>query len=200
MTTHKLYSIGYATKPIEVFIGHLRQYDISAVADVRSVPYSRAFYDYNRETLEATLKAASVHYVFLGDELGPRSKNDAHYDEFGQVQFDRLMRSILFLNGIERVQTGIEKGMCIALMCAEKDPVDCHRSLLIAYHLQRQCGIAVQHIRHDGELESQAALEARLVNLHNAGGDLFSTPEELVELAWQKQVRLKAYRRPPDLK
>ncbi len=199
MTIDHLFSIGYATKPIEVFIAQLRQYEINAIADVRSVPYSKAFYDYHRETLAATLRQVSIHYVYLGEELGPRSKDKAHYNEHNQVQFDRLMQSPLYLQGIARLQEGLKKDMRIALMCAEKDPADCHRSLLIAYHLRRELGITVQHIDHIGALESQEALEARLVDRQGSGGDLFSNIEEQTELAWQAQCRLKAYRLPKPL-
>ena len=192
----KLYSIGYATKPIAVFIAQLRQYAIDAIADVRSVPYSKVFHDYHREALALTLKKAEVHYVFLGEELGPRSKDAAHYNEDRQIQFDRLTQSPLYQQGVTRLQAGLDKGIRIALMCAEKDPVDCHRSLLIAYDLQRRLGITVQHIDHQGNLESQIDLEARLVAMHGVAGDLFSSPEQQIELAWQAQSRLKAYRRP----
>lgn len=195
MPAHQLYSIGYATKPIDTFIAQLQRYNIDAVADVRSVPYSKVFHDYHRETLSATLKQANIHYVYLGDELGPRSKDDAHYDKCGQVQFDLLMQSPLYLAGLNRLQVGLDKGMRIALMCAEKDPADCHRSLLIGYDLYRQRQVIVQHIKHSGELESHAEMEERLLLLHDLGSDLVSSKDEQIELAWQLQSQAKAYRR-----
>lgn len=194
--SRQLYSIGYATKPIDTFISQLKKYGVDAIADVRSVPYSKAFHDYHREPLAATLKRNRIHYVFMGQELGPRSEDDAHYDDCGQVQFDRLMQSELYLKGVARLQAGLSKGMTIALMCAEKDPADCHRSLLIGYHLQRSLNIDVAHINHDGELEMQTAMEDRMVSQHGTGGDLFSNPQQQVELACQMQSKLKAYKRP----
>ncbi len=141
-----LYSIGYATKPIATFIEQLKRYDINAVADVRSVPYSATFFDYHQERLEGHLARAGIRYVFLGEELGPRSKDPQHYDSGGQVQFDRLMASPSFQVGIKRLNRGLSKGFRIALMCAEKDPSCCHRSLLIAYALERLESASVQHI------------------------------------------------------
>lgn len=196
MVNHSLYSIGYATKPITIFIAQLKQYKITAIADVRSVPYSKAFFDYHQEALTATLKSEDIHYVYLGEELGPRSKDNAHYDENDQVQFDQLMQSPLYLQGVQRLQAGLHKGMRIAMMCAEKDPADCHRSLLIAYHLQRKLKISVQHIMHDGALESQQAMETRLAVLHNRTADLFSSEAEQTDLAYELQTKLKAYRKP----
>jgi len=190
-----LYSIGYATKAIETFIAQLQQYGINAIADVRSVPYSKAFHDYHKENLAAALKQNNIYYVYLGEELGPRSKDDSHYDEHGQVQFDRVAQSDLYRQGVARLQEGLNKGLTIALMCAEKDPADCHRSLMIGYDLQRRLNTPVQHITHDGNLEPQRDMELRLRSEHGADNDLFSTEEEQIELACKTQCQLKAYKR-----
>lgn len=163
-----LYSIGYATKPIDEFIAQLQQN-----------------------------KIAGIYYVYLGDELGPRSKDPSHYDEAGQVQFDRLQASALFLAGIARLDTGIAKGMRIALMCAEKDPAVCHRSLLIGhYWLRERSDVPLMHICHDGALESQAALETRITEMHSTGQDLFMTACEYASQAFAQQLKAKAYRKP----
>lgn len=187
------YSIGYATKAINTFLGQLRHHGISAVADVRSVPYSKAFHDYHREALRAALQAAGIRYVWLGEELGPRSKDSAHYDTRGQVQFDRLMASPLFLQGIDRLEQGRERRFRIALLCAEKDPAICHRSLLVGYYLTHSAGSSISHIRHDGSLESQEELEQRLCDLHGVGEDLFAGSVEQAERAWRLQCCQCAY-------
>ncbi len=193
----KLYTIGYATKPIAVFIAQLKQYDIQAVADVRSVPYSKVFYDYHQEAIASTLRQHHIHYVYVGEELGPRSKDPAHYNDDQQVQFDRLMQADLFLSGIQRIQKGLDKPLNIALMCAEKDPATCHRSLLIGYYLQQhQPQIGLEHILHNGELESQCDLKKRVSQLHSKGSDLFLTPEQMAEQSYQQQLKLTSYRKP----
>ncbi len=199
MNTCELYSIGYATKPIELFLEQLHQHKINAVADVRSVPYSKAFPDYRRESLAETLKAEDIYYVYLGDELGPRSNEDQYYNENNQIQFDRLMYSPLFLQGAKRLQAGLDKGMRIAIMCAEKDPINCHRSLLVGYYFQRELAVNIKHIKYEGNLESQVEMEERLAELHDVGNDLFSTDlseDKKREEACRTQSSLKAYRRP----
>ena len=162
---------------------------------MRSVPYSKIFHDYHREALAKILKQHGIYYVYLGKELGPRSEDDAHYDKSGQVQFDRLLTSTLYQQGSARLMEGINKGLTIALMCAEKDPADCHRSLMIGYDLQRRLDVIVQHIDHVGNVEFQNEMELRLQTEHATGNDLFSTTEEQIELACQVQCRLKAYRK-----
>ncbi len=191
-----LYSIGYATKPIDVFIQQLQQHSITAVADVRSVPFSKVFYDYHQPAIQKHLRAAGIHYVYLGAELGPRSKDETHYDSDGQVQFDRLRQSHIFTLGIQRLQSGLKKGHRIALMCAEKDPANCHRSLLIGYHLGNVLHTSIQHITHSGQLESQSELEARLPHLHKMEQDLFQSSDHVKDQAYRLQLKDTSYRKP----
>ncbi|HAO89541.1 MAG TPA: DUF488 domain-containing protein [Gammaproteobacteria bacterium] len=193
-----LFSIGYATKPLTEFMVQLQSYEVNVVADVRSVPYSAAFHDYHRELLQRALKQQGISYVYLGKELGPRSTNPAHYDETGRVQYDRLQRADNFLHGIERLLTGLDKALNIALLCAEKDPAFCHRSLLIGHHLARANALPIQHIGFDGALESQAELEQRLVSLHDLEQDLFAAADDLAELAYKRQVQATSYRKSSD--
>lgn len=196
MTDHApLYSIGYATKPIELFLAQLKQYRINAIADVRSVPFSNAFFDYHQDALRDTLHDHGIRYVFLGKELGPRSKNPAHYDANKQIRFDLLSQSELFLRGVNRIKKGLRNGWVIALMCAEKDPADCHRSLLIGRALQSSANLDVKHITHTGTLELQSDLDQRLTRMHKTDNDLFCSPQEKIELAYTVQNRLKAYRK-----
>ena len=194
-----LYSIGYATKPIDIYIEQLQRYGIDVVADIRSVPYSKVFHDYHQEALKSTLKAAGIGYVYLGLELGPRSKDTAHYDETNQVQFDWLMQSELFVAGIERLFSGLEKGFTIAMTCAEKDPAICHRSLLVGWALTHRYRLELQHILHDGNFESQAELEYRLLSETNTLPDMLMSETEALALAYQRQCRVYAYRIPEDV-
>ena len=198
-----IHTIGYATKPIDVFLSQLRHHAIDVVADIRSVPYSKAFPDYHQEAVAEHLAGSGIRYVYLGKELGPRSSDPNHYDERGQVQFDRLQCSQLFADGIERLLTGSAKGYSIALMCAEKDPARCHRSLLVGHYLVRatddnseQVVPAVEHITYDGALESQQQLEQRLVSIHSLEQDLFLSNDEREEQAYRAQLRETSYVKP----
>lgn len=200
---HKIYTIGYATKNIDDFIAQLQRYQVTIVADIRSVPFSKVFHDYHQDALRAHLKQHDIQYVYLGEELGPRSQDESHYDEDGQVQFDLLEGSENFLRGIERLVEGINKSYAIALMCAEKDAINCHRSLLVGHFLKRNplhfaadhSYLEVDHITHNGDIESQCALEKRLLALHNDSDDLFMSEDERRYQAFQTQLKLTSYRK-----
>jgi uncharacterized protein (DUF488 family) len=191
-----LYSIGYATKDLDIFLQQLSAHNISAIADVRSVPYSKVFHDYHRENLIQSLKTQDIHYVYLGEELGPRSKDDNHYNNRGQVQFERLQKSALFEQGINRILTGLGKSLNIAMLCAEKDPAICHRSLLIGEYLLDQHQLDIQHICHDGNIKTHTALQQRLMTENEITPDMLTPECECLKMAWQAQSSRFAYRRP----
>jgi uncharacterized protein (DUF488 family) len=191
-----MFSIGYATKPIFTYIGQLRAQGVNVVADVRSVPYSKVFHDYHQEALKQSLNVAGIQYVYLGLELGPRSKEAVHYNAERQVQFDRLMLSDLFKSGLDRLFDGMKKGFTIALSCAEKDPAICHRSLLVGWSLKHQHSIELQHILHDGGLETQTSLERRLMQLTATVPDMLMDENEALQQAYERQCKACAYRMP----
>jgi len=184
-------TIGHSIHSLDVFVKLLHQHDVTALADVRSTPYSRANPQFNRETLEHHLKAQGIKYVFLGAELGARS-NDLTCYEHGRVQYGRLARTDLFRSGIDRVIKGATEYR-IALMCAEKEPLDCHRTILVARALT-ELGVTVQHILADGRLESHDATMERLLKVVGLRDhDLFRSRDELMAEALGRQEQKVAY-------
>src|ERR1035437_1825005 len=95
-------TIGHSTHSLAAFVGLLRQHSVTALADVRSTPFSRFNPQFNKETLEHSLKSHGIKYVFLGRELGARSDDPSCYEN-GRVQYARLARTELFRSGLERV-------------------------------------------------------------------------------------------------
>jgi uncharacterized protein (DUF488 family) len=187
-----VFTIGHSTHPQERFIALLRQHGITALCDVRSKPYSRMNPQFNREELEESLLAHGIAYRFLGKELGARSDDPVCY-EHGKVQYDRLAETELFKRGLKRVPRGMEDGHRIALMCAEKEPLECHRTILVARHLAA-LGVAVAHIHADGRLESHDAALSRLARTVNVPEqDMFHSRDELLATAYRRQEERIAY-------
>jgi len=187
----ELYTIGHSNHQIENFFDLLKRYAISAVCDVRSQPYSRHNPQFNRETIQQRLKEQNISYVFLGAELGARS-SDTSCSGSGKVQFNCLSQTGKFQDGIKRVKTGMDSYR-VALMCAEKDPLMCHRTMLICRSMRSE-GIFIKHIMADGSIETNAEMEERLLKLlHIPQDDLFMDHEQLVNRAYDMQSDKIAY-------
>jgi uncharacterized protein (DUF488 family) len=187
-----IYTIGHSKHPIDHFVALLQRHAIGAVADVRSTPYSRFNPQFNREKLQASLAAAGMRYVFLGEELGARSKDPGCYDETGRVSYAKLAATPAFRRGLDRLMSGMRDHR-IAIMCAEREPLDCHRTILVARELEK-LGVPVVHILHDGSLEPHSEAMQRLATrLKLVGKDLFRTPAELIEEAYEAQSARIAY-------
>ena len=191
-----VYTIGHSTHTVERFTALLTMHRIATVCDVRSNPYSRFKPQFNREGLKQVLAACGVGYVFLGQELGARSDDLSCY-QHGKVQYDRLARTGLFQKGLDRVEEAAG-GDRLALMCAEKDPLDCHRTILVAPQVQAG-GFTVEHILDDGALENHADTMTRLLRLlHLPDQDLFRSHEEVLEDAYRIRGARIAYEKEPD--
>jgi uncharacterized protein (DUF488 family) len=191
IATHAVLTIGHSHHPVEAFIALLLQHGVTALADVRSAPYSRFAPQFNREALARSLKTSGIKYVFLGRELGARSDDRSCY-EHGRVQYARLARTDGFRSGLTRVIRGAND-YHVALMCAEKEPLECHRALLVARALD-ELGIPVEHILPDGRRESHAEAMLRLLKVARLPSeDLFRSKQELIALALAQQEERVAY-------
>jgi uncharacterized protein (DUF488 family) len=164
---------------------------VSAIADVRSSPFSRRNSQFNKDALSAELKRRNIAYVFVGKELGARSDDPSCYEN-GKVRYDRLAQTSIFKAGIDRVLSGAQK-YCIALMCAEKEPLDCHRTLLVGRALEQR-GVSIVHILADGSTEAQPQTMLRLLDLVGLPQvDLFRSHHELVAAACELREQKVAY-------
>lgn len=171
-----VYTIGHSNHGVAAFIALLRGAGVTAVADVRSAPYSRRHPHFNKHELSASLRAAGIGYVFLGDRLGARPRDRGCY-RGGRADYRLIAETAAFAEGLRRVEEGAERYR-IALMCAERDPLDCHRTVLVARHLQRR-GARVVHVLADGTTEPNEATERRLLKrMHLETADLFDAPRD----------------------
>ncbi|MEM9213689.1 MAG: DUF488 domain-containing protein [Cyanobacteria bacterium P01_F01_bin.150] len=158
-----IFTIGHSNHTIDEFIGLLKHHGVTALADVRSHPYSRYCQHFCKAPLEGAIRKAGLSYVFLGKELGPRSTDPDCYID-GTVSYERLAQTPIFIEGLNRLVKGSETHS-IALMCAEHDPITCHRAILVSRPLHTD-GHTIQHILRNGRLESHSELEDRLLKLY----------------------------------
>ena len=184
-------TVGHSNHSLEAFVALLLQHGVTALADVRSAPYSRFNPQFNRKALDASLEAVGIRYVFMGRALGGRPDDPSCYED-GRVRYDRLAKTPLFREGLERIVDGAGRER-IALMCAEKEPLDCHRTILVGRNLAER-GVTVAHILADGALEPHDETMGRL--LDSAGlprQDLLQSREQLIEEALAHRKRRIAH-------
>jgi len=183
LMTKSIFTIGHSNHTIEHFVGLLRRHNVTALADVRSTPYSRFNPQFNRERLADSLRAAGIAYVFLGEELGGKRPGVSHAE---------IARTDAFRRGLERL---LEMAAThrLAMMCAEREPLDCHRCLLISRELER-AGDTVTHILADGSLEENRQAMGRLIErLGLPTDDLFAGTSEQIDAAYDAQAAKVAW-------
>ncbi|MCX5660989.1 MAG: DUF488 domain-containing protein [Planctomycetota bacterium] len=186
-----LLTIGHSDHEAAEFVALLARHKVDAIADVRSQPYSRFHSQFNRETLMTILRNAGIKYTFLGRELGARRAEPECY-RGTQVQYDLVAKLPAFQEGLARVRHGLATYR-IALLCAEKDPITCHRTILVCRQF-REDPIAIEHIREDGSAETMEHAEDRLLEATGLpAADLFRGREALVEEAYKIQSGRIAY-------
>jgi uncharacterized protein (DUF488 family) len=178
MQSATILTIGHSNHSIEKLVDLLEASGVEVVVDTRSQPYSKYTTQFNREALQSAIAGAGMKYLYLGRELGGRPEGAEFYDGEGRVLYSKVAESRLFRQGIERVLAGSERN-CVALLCAEEDPRDCHRRLLVARVLAQSGGAFISHIRGDGRLQPEDELRAELEAEHpeRAQLALFDPPE-----------------------
>jgi hypothetical protein len=201
----RLFSIGHSNHELERFLSLLDRAAVRVLADVRSSPFSQRLPQFNQPELRHTLEVHGLGYVFLGDQLGGRPRDPAMYDGDGRVDYSRVRQSPGFRAGLDSL-IGVLQQHTLAMLCAEEDPLDCHRGLMISPELVEH-GICPRHLRGDGSIETTEQLEARLLEATGVGGGmrdgLFAasiTPQERAEWladAYKLQARRRGFRLPP---
>src|SRR5882757_9904910 len=122
-----IFTIGHSNHPIERFVALLQEAGVRLLADVRSMPYSRRVPQFNRERLRETLKAAGIDYRHFGDALGGKPQG-------GTRDYGAMSRTPAFVAALDAMLDQSSR-QPLALMCAEREPLDCHRTILVSRHV-----------------------------------------------------------------
>jgi uncharacterized protein (DUF488 family) len=187
-------TIGHSSHPWENFIELLRGAGVTAVADVRTSPFSRFNPHFNREEMREKLSFAGISYVFLGKELGGRPSDQKFYSD-GVVDYEKVAKSDEFNKGLDRVVEGAKKYR-IAVMCSENNPIDCHRCLLVGRALAER-EVSVQHILSSGAIVNHVEIEDELLQLARCEAeDLFVPRVERLAAAYRDRARKVAFAEP----
>ena len=137
------------------------------------------------------LERFEITYAFFGNELGARVSDPSLYVD-GKVSYNKLAGSDLFKRGLHEIQE-LASNAQVAMMCAEREPLACHRSILVSRYLQAN-RYQVAHILGTGDLETHENTMNRLIRilgLHEA--DMFKSQDEILAEAYTIQGDRIAY-------
>lgn len=197
-----LFTIGHSNHSLEHFKQMLVDNDVNYVIDVRSVPRSRFVPQFNEKGLSEYLKSFDISYCNMGEYFGARQVNPNYYNERGYLDFECFRESDLFKTGFENILKGLENHN-IALMCTEKNPIDCHRAIMVGRGFEL-AGVKVEHILSDSTVISQDIFNNQLLQRYfsrNQQLSLFDTiknEDELLVEAYRKRNEEIGYRKKED--
>ncbi|MFI4998976.1 MAG: DUF488 family protein [Reyranellales bacterium] len=179
--TPSIKTIGHSNHPIDRFVDLLKAGGVELLVDVRSTPYSRYAPQFGRERLAARLALAGILYRWEGAALGGKPKDGGSYDD--------LAARPDFKDALGRlIADAANTGLC--LMCAEKEPLDCHRTVLVSRRLAER-GVAVEHLLATGGTRTHADIEEGLL-AKDGEPDLFVAADDRATRlgrAWRERER-----------
>ena len=183
----------------EAFLSTLKDHRVSLLVDVRSSPFSAYRPEYNQEPLENRLRDHGIYYRNYAHEFGARQNDQKYYAQEGYLDFELFSKSDVFLSGVAKLCESMRRGYTFALMCAEKNPVDCHRAILVSRAFYER-GYPVVHIMPDGASETQEDLNRSLIDQYFPNRNQLSLLEEpqddatLLQLAYRRRNAEIGYR------
>jgi uncharacterized protein (DUF488 family) len=184
-------TIGHSNLAANDLIELLRRAGVTDVADVRSQPHSRRFPWFSARPLARRLTGEHINYHGLGDALGGRPHDPALYRD-RIVDYVAMASTHTFQCGLDRVKN-LTQGAQLCLLCAEREPLDCHRCLLVGRALAEQ-GLTVGHILPSGMIEPHLATEERLLATADENADLFMDRSARLAEAYRRRTRRVAAR------
>lgn len=158
-----IFSIGHSNHEAQRLISLLQQHGVDLVLDVRSSPWSKRYPQFNQEELSRSLRDIRIGYEHYGMWFGARQTDEDFYTPAGWLNYSWFTASSIFKEGMRQLDIQLEKGKTPALLCAEKDPFDCHRAIMVSRALSL-CGYEIKHILADGTIQTQEELDLRLLD------------------------------------
>jgi uncharacterized protein (DUF488 family) len=168
-------TIGHSNHPIERFMALLKAGGVGRLVDVRSTPWSRRHPQFGQKNLARSLADAGIAYVHEGAALGGKPQAGGSYDQ--------LAARPEFKAALDRVIDGAQHAVQ-CLMCAEKEPLDCHRTVLVSRRLAER-GVKIEHLLADSGIRFHHEVEETLLG-KEAAPDLFEDRTARLARAWRR--------------
>lgn len=161
--SNTVYTVGYSGFSFDEFCKLLKKNEIQLIIDVRSVPFSKRYSEYNRDVLKKSLAQQRIYYRNYAHEFGARQENRQFYTKYGYLDFELFSKSEAFQEGIEKLCKSMQQNYTFALMCAEKNPMDCHRAIMVSRTFF-EMGYKVVHLLPHNKIITQNDLNQMLLD------------------------------------
>ena len=166
-----IYTLGHSRHSFDDFAALAKRHSVDMIVDVRGQPWSRFNPQFNRETFQAALEDAGLGYRWEGERLSGRPVDRRFYKSDGKVDWPALRQWPALGAGLDDIRA-LAGNTHIALVCAEEDPLRCHRRVLLTGPLIER-GASVVHIRKTGDTETEDFVTARETGSDPRQIDLF---------------------------
>lgn len=190
MDKRVIYTLGYTlfqngtVIDIERMFKTLKEFNVTHLIDVRSMPYSKQYPQCNADNLKVASKHFSISYGHmpeLGAKASPtqdvfskatdiffesifpisksnRPEDTELYADEEIVDFQKFRKDEYFTDGIKRIETAYDNNYTLAILCSEKRPIDCHRYFLVSNKIEQKFGdwLDIEHIikNQNGNIET----------------------------------------------
>jgi len=186
-------TIGYGNMNVNDFIQRLVDNRVNCIVDIRTRPYSKFNISFNKEEFRDRLADYKISYFWLGNKLGGKYDKISLCNSKGVVDYEKVAETERFKEGLNELIKFCEtRNVCI--MCSEKDPLKCHRFLLVSWQLK---DYNIYHIMPDGTLLKNAELEQKLLKLYGSARQLSLFAEDnegtLEDKVYKEQSLKTAY-------
>ena len=163
-TKHLIYTVGHSNHSADYFLELLKTYSVNCLVDVRSLAGSRFNPQFNKSALSAQMNSNGIQYLHFAKEFGARRSEPHLLDKNGQLDFEKVRQTKDFISGVGKLKEKAAGGFSVALMCAEADPLRCHRFSMLSVALKTD--FEIYHIIKDKTLLSNTELENRMLKLY----------------------------------
>ena len=197
MAAFDLFSIGHSNIPIDRFVALLSEAHVKP-SQMCARRHIRGSFRGSRAIICRRIEGQPASLISPMAKLSAAGRADASLYCDGVADYEAMARTAVFQSGLDRLQTDMAKHR-VCLMCAEREPLDCHRCLLVSRALAAR-GVAIGHILHDGSIEPHSVTEQRLMQWAEsaAAPDLFVTgQEERLAAAYRRRGRAVGYKAKP---
>lgn len=193
----RVLTIGHSNHSFAQFLPLIEQHGVEELIDVRTSPFSRWATDFNRESLEMDLENAGIGYMHMGGALGGRPRSLDLYDPDWIADYELMATTEDFDDDIRQLERIAEERV-VCLLCSERQPEDCHRTLLVSEALVRR-EISARHILATGLLEDHESVVERLMieyqrKAKSPDMGMFPSREQTRKAALRWQAKQVAFR------